>query len=175
MTHGRFVAFSSDATTLVTGDGNGFQDVFVHDTWTGVTERVSVTSDGHEANAPSFGQPRPAIGGDGRLVVFASGASNLSPGACTIRATHRTEHACVLPSGAPVICQSPSLSSDARWLAFADSQGSSTKIVVCATCAPATPWASGTAMVPSTECQRSLPRVQCLVWRTLHRRSRPGR
>src|SRR5437016_2271806 len=43
---GRFVAFHSAATNLVAGDTNGTNDVFVHDRQTGITERVSVASDG---------------------------------------------------------------------------------------------------------------------------------
>jgi Tol biopolymer transport system component len=52
-TDGRFVAFSSSASNLVTGDDNGFVDVFVHDRETGTTERVSVSSSGAQANGPS--------------------------------------------------------------------------------------------------------------------------
>ena len=40
--NGRFVAFMSDATNLVSGDTNGMSDVFVHDRQTGATTRVSV-------------------------------------------------------------------------------------------------------------------------------------
>jgi hypothetical protein len=36
------VAFSSDATNLVSGDTNRVSDVFVHDRETGATERVSL-------------------------------------------------------------------------------------------------------------------------------------
>ncbi|NEN91321.1 MAG: DUF4347 domain-containing protein [Okeania sp. SIO3H1] len=41
---GRFVAFSSVADNLVSGDTNGARDVFVHDRQTGVTSLVSVDS-----------------------------------------------------------------------------------------------------------------------------------
>lgn len=71
---GRYVAFSSRATNLVTGDGNAAEDVFVHDTQTGETTRVSVDSLGNEGNADSSG---PSISGDGRYVLFNSGADNL--------------------------------------------------------------------------------------------------
>src|SRR5262245_26856076 len=37
----RFIAFDSDATNLVAGDTNGVSDVFVRDTLTGQTTRVS--------------------------------------------------------------------------------------------------------------------------------------
>ena len=47
---GRYVAFESDATNLVTGDNNAAADIFVHDTQTGITTRVSVDSTGAEGN-----------------------------------------------------------------------------------------------------------------------------
>jgi len=74
---GRFVAFASSATNLVAGDTNGFSDVFVHDRQTGVTERVSVASDGTQGNAVSNVS---AISADGRFVAFASDANNLVAG-----------------------------------------------------------------------------------------------
>jgi len=74
---GRIVVMSSYATNLVTGDGNGVEDVFVYDRDTGDTTRVSVATDGTEANAGSFGG---AVSADGRRVVFVSFASNLVAG-----------------------------------------------------------------------------------------------
>jgi hypothetical protein len=74
---GRFVAFDSTASNLVPGDTNGKRDVFVRDLQTGTTERVSVSSDGKQANNRSFLQ---AMSPDGRFVVFDSYASNLAPG-----------------------------------------------------------------------------------------------
>jgi hypothetical protein len=71
---GRFVAFESDATNLVGNDTNGVTDIFVHDNQTGTTERISLTSDGAEANAISYD---PSISGDGSVVVFSSNATNL--------------------------------------------------------------------------------------------------
>src|SRR5258707_12720699 len=46
---GRFVTFMSSAP-LVSGDTNGNWDVFVHDRLNGTTERVSVDSNGGQAN-----------------------------------------------------------------------------------------------------------------------------
>lgn len=71
---GRFVTFGSDATNLVPGDTNGELDVFVHDNLTGATERVSVASDGSQANSGSF---FPSISANGLFVVYISGATNL--------------------------------------------------------------------------------------------------
>ncbi|MDP2674600.1 MAG: calcium-binding protein [Dehalococcoidia bacterium] len=74
---GRSVAFHSLASNLVVGDTNGFADVFVRDRETGVSERVSVASDGTEGdNTSAF----PSISDDGRYVAFHSLACNLGPG-----------------------------------------------------------------------------------------------
>nr|MBC8449122.1 PD40 domain-containing protein [Chloroflexota bacterium] len=75
---GRYVAFQSDASTLVVSDANGATDIFVHDTQTGVTERVSVASDGTEANDGSYYGL--AISSDGRHIAFESYATNLVTG-----------------------------------------------------------------------------------------------
>jgi Tol biopolymer transport system component len=79
---GRYVAFLSSATNLVPGDTNGAEDVFVHDRDTGETIRVSVASDGSEANAGSQDGhgSAPDITADGRYVAFHSEATNLVPG-----------------------------------------------------------------------------------------------
>jgi hypothetical protein len=74
---GRFVAFRSDATNLVENDTNNNSDIFVHDRTLGVTQRVSVDSDGDQANGDSV---LPAISADGRFVAFSSEASNLVGG-----------------------------------------------------------------------------------------------
>jgi LPXTG-site transpeptidase (sortase) family protein len=71
---GRYIAFESEASNLVIGDTNGFDDIFVRDRTTGTTTRVSVASDGTEANGDSDGPP---ISGDGRFVAFSSYATNL--------------------------------------------------------------------------------------------------
>ena len=74
---GRWVAFVSLANNLVAGDTNGESDVFLHDRQTGTTTRVSVGAGGAQGNAGSF---FPRISGDGRIVSFDSGASNLVAG-----------------------------------------------------------------------------------------------
>ena len=72
---GRFVVFETDAANLVTGDSNGFVDVFVHDRSTRQTRRVSVKSNG--AQATGGHSDTPSISGSGRFVAFESGATNL--------------------------------------------------------------------------------------------------
>jgi Tol biopolymer transport system component len=75
---GRYVAFQSVASNLVTGDTNGTSDIFVHDNSTGATVRVNVDSSGNQAVALGSGNPR--ISGDGNCVCFQSNAANLVPG-----------------------------------------------------------------------------------------------
>jgi len=74
---GRFVAFESYASNLVTGDTNGWRDIFVHDRQTGQTTRVSVDSGGLQGNNAS---QYSGISYNGRFVSFYSWASNLVPG-----------------------------------------------------------------------------------------------
>ncbi len=74
---GRYVAFSSDASNLVSGDTNGARDIFVNDLQTGITKRISVASDGIQGNSASY---TPSISADGRYVAFSSPASNLVSG-----------------------------------------------------------------------------------------------
>jgi Tol biopolymer transport system component len=74
---GRYVAFQSMASNLVPGDANQAQDIFLHDTETRTTRRISVSSAGEESNGRSFG---PIMGRDGRYVAFGTAASNLSAG-----------------------------------------------------------------------------------------------
>lgn len=71
---GRYVAFGSEANNLVFGDTNGFSDIYVVDTITGLISRVSLSTAGAQANNPSF---RPAISQNGRFIVFESTATNL--------------------------------------------------------------------------------------------------
>ena len=75
---GRYVAFVSDATNLVSGDSNNNWDVFVKDIQTGQIERESVSSSGAQANGSSLNFV--AISGDGTKVAFTSDATNLVPG-----------------------------------------------------------------------------------------------
>lgn len=74
---GRFIAFQSQAFSLVPEDGNMVEDIFVRDRLLNTTERVSVSSLGAEADLPSR---TCTISGDGRYVSFVSHATNLVPG-----------------------------------------------------------------------------------------------
>jgi len=74
---GRYVAFWSEASNLVTGDTNGVSDVFLRDLQAGTTLRVSTAVDGSQGNLASFS---PSLSADGRYVAFASDATDLTPG-----------------------------------------------------------------------------------------------
>jgi Tol biopolymer transport system component len=73
---GRYVAFSAFTGTLVPGDTNRLVDVFLRDRHGGTTVRVSVASDGTQANG---GSAVAGVSADGRYVFFNSRATNLVP------------------------------------------------------------------------------------------------
>jgi Tol biopolymer transport system component len=73
---GQFVAFPSLATNLIPDDTNQVWDIFVRDRDKGETTRVSLASDGTQADAGSYGV---SISADGRFVIFGSNATNLVP------------------------------------------------------------------------------------------------
>ena len=120
---GQVVAFYSDATNLVADDTNAQPDVFVRLRADGLTERVSVASDGTQGNGASV---NPSISADGRFVAFQSRASNLIPNDTNNvadifvrdRASNTTERVCdsVQPNR---FSFTPSISADGRFVAFA--------------------------------------------------------
>jgi hypothetical protein len=74
---GRFIAFESAASNLVSPDTNGTWDIFVHDQVSGTTTRASTSSAGEGGNWESH---RASLSSDGRFVVFDSISTNLVPG-----------------------------------------------------------------------------------------------
>jgi Tol biopolymer transport system component len=71
---GRYVVFSSYASNLVARDTNGSPDVFIRDRLMRTTQRVSVSSQGQQANGSSFWA---RISANGRFVAFVSVATNI--------------------------------------------------------------------------------------------------
>jgi Tol biopolymer transport system component len=71
---GRYVAFTSAATNLSAGDHDSLLDVYRHDRTTGVTDLVSVGSDGSKADLDCCA---PELSDDGHLVAFHTYAANL--------------------------------------------------------------------------------------------------
>ena len=72
---GRYLLFSSNASDLVENDHNDSQDVFLFDLFLNQVELVSADPRGVPADGWSF---NPSISSDGRWVVFASRARNLT-------------------------------------------------------------------------------------------------
>ena len=102
---GRYVAFESLASNLVSDDTSDGVDIFVRDTClnappgcTPATLRISVASDGTQANNSSGS---PVISADGRFVAFESVASNLVPGDTNNRQDVFVRDTCL---GAPAGC-----------------------------------------------------------------------
>jgi Tol biopolymer transport system component len=131
---GRFVAFVSkadltcgEASTCVTEPSHkkGVADVYLRDTDTNTTRRVTSSYAGGDPDGPSY---HPAISGDGRHVAFVSEASNLTreSGSRTAqiyvqdRSTRMTELVSRTPSGRLANGPSlrPALSQDGATVAF---------------------------------------------------------
>jgi Tol biopolymer transport system component len=77
---GRFVAFESDASDLVAGDGNGGTDVFWRDLLGGTTRLVSVNLAGNGSGTADLGKTTSGdlgISADGSRVSFVSNANDL--------------------------------------------------------------------------------------------------
>jgi Tol biopolymer transport system component len=98
---GRFVAFGSRATNLVSGDGVGQFEIFLYDSCAGAnactpsTKRLSAALDGTQS-ADNERSDAPAISTDGRFVVFTSNSVAFLPGD-----TNRTFDVFLARTGAP--------------------------------------------------------------------------
>ena len=122
---GRYVAFTSAATTLITGDTNGCTDVFVRDLTTGQLSRASSSSSGGVGNGNSFD---PTVSADGRYIAFTSAADNLIANDTNVhddifvydRTTGQTTRVNVSSNGTPSLGDSyaPAISADGRYIAF---------------------------------------------------------
>ena len=123
---GRYIAFESSATNLVTGDTNGIPDVFLHDTQTTTTTRVSVATGGAQANGASSA---PAISANGRYIAFQSTAPDLVTGDTNTvmdiflhdtQTPSTTSRVSVTTVGAEAngASSTPAISGDGRYIAF---------------------------------------------------------
>jgi Tol biopolymer transport system component len=123
---GRYVLFGSEAGNLVPGDTNNEADLFVRDRRAGRTSRVSVASDGAQADG---GSSDAALSRDGRYVAFASAATNLVPGDTNgeadvflrDRATGRTSRVSLAADGGQGngSAHGVTISADGRYVAYA--------------------------------------------------------
>jgi WD40-like Beta Propeller Repeat len=127
---GRWVVFTSSAADLVPDDTNGQPDVFLLELATGRLTRVSLSSDGKQADAGPTGTL--SISADGRCIAFASAAQGLVPedsDRVTDAFVHdmrtgRTVRVNVAADGSSTgtwDCLPPVLSGDGQWVAFATS------------------------------------------------------
>lgn len=73
--NGRFFAFTTTATNLVSGDTNGAYDVCLRDRFNATTTRISMSPGQADGNCDAV-----AITGNGRYVVYDSDADNLVTG-----------------------------------------------------------------------------------------------
>lgn len=122
--NGRFIAFSSSASNLVSGDTNGTADIFIYDVDTRAIERI-VTDTGEQGNDRSYS---PSISDDGRFVAFVSRANNLVPSDTNFvddiflydRQTKTLERINVRQDGASTFdpSRNPAISGNGRYVAF---------------------------------------------------------
>jgi len=130
---GQFVTFASVAENLVANDDNDFcgafscGDIFVRNLTAGVTEIVSLRSDGLQGTQSSS---EPAISSDGRWVVFESDADNLDtvvPDTNFVtdiflrdRTTNQTRRVSLGPGNTEGLFPhtTPNISDDGNWIAF---------------------------------------------------------
>ncbi|QBB70032.1 hypothetical protein ELE36_06465 [Pseudolysobacter antarcticus] len=123
---GNLVVFRASDGSLVAGDNNGFEDVFVKNRSNGVTSLISASASGTIGNGNSV---QAVISDDGTRVVFASDASNF---AADDSNGVRDIYVKTLASGAIVRASSdasgvignaassdPSISADGRFVVFA--------------------------------------------------------
>ncbi|MDR3517445.1 MAG: IPT/TIG domain-containing protein [Azospirillaceae bacterium] len=111
---GRFVAFESDATTLVAGTAAGLHQVYVTDTSTGLVTALAVGT-------------HPQISGDGRFVVFDSTAAVTTttvPAVAQVYRSDRRSGTTTLVSAdatgqmAQAAATTPAVSGDGRFVAY---------------------------------------------------------
>ena len=74
---GRYVAFRSSASNIVSADTNFRWDIFLRDRQNGTNERLSVSTAGFQTGADS---DIPSISSDGRFIAFHSDGSDLVAG-----------------------------------------------------------------------------------------------
>jgi len=118
------VAFRSEASDLVADDDNARWDIFVRDRMAATTTRVSVASDGTQADHHSS---EASISDDGRFVAFRSLASNLVDGDANSRAdifVHDRTTGQTVRVGQPAVGESdghsaaPAISGNGAWIVF---------------------------------------------------------
>lgn len=127
---GRYVVFVTAADNLISNDTNIRNDVYLRDTTTGETRRVSVATGGGQGNGVS---DSPSISSDGRYIAFRSDANNLVANDFNAqsdvfvhdRVAATTVRVSVSDAGIEGSAGSlnPSISADGRYIAFTSGAG----------------------------------------------------
>jgi hypothetical protein len=118
-TNGRYVLFQSDATDLVPGDTNAATDIFLRDMVSGTTTLIGLAANGAD----------PVMTPDGRHIAFISTVTNLIANDTNgipdvfVRDTlsNTTKLVSVGATGTGASMESPAITSDGRYVAFASS------------------------------------------------------
>jgi Tol biopolymer transport system component len=121
--NGRFVAYQSFATNLISNDANSDFDIFVHNRDGQTTSLASVSSNGVQANASSA---NPSTSSDGQATAFVSTANNLvqgDPDAFTpdVFVRNATPANTARVDNVELGGLEPSISTDGRYVAFVES------------------------------------------------------
>jgi len=123
--NGRYVAFWSEATNLVSGDTNSKDDIFLYDTLTKTTKLVSKATNGSLSNDKSGA---PSISSNGRYIAYFSQGTNLVPGDTNgyrdvflydnlgLNTTRISVNSSNIQGNG--ISSSPSISSDGRYISY---------------------------------------------------------
>ncbi|VAW32045.1 hypothetical protein MNBD_CHLOROFLEXI01-2680 [hydrothermal vent metagenome] len=125
---GLSIVFISEADNLVPDDTNQVRDIFVYNQTNDNLERVSLATNGVEANAPSGNFSFLSVSANGRFIAFDSFADNLVPDDTNNvidvfvydRQTKEIERISKSNNGVEANGESihPSLSADGRYIAF---------------------------------------------------------
>lgn len=126
---GRWLALVTEASNLIRKDASGLRDVYLVDRESGDVKRLTFGYDGLEANAPC--ETHVSMSSDGRIVAFASRATNILPlrrqyaGNVQVYAYDRARDKVVRVSATPSgeegdgSSREPAVSPDGRYVAFA--------------------------------------------------------
>lgn len=141
--YGERVVFESNASNLIPNDTNGVTDVFVWQRRENEFRRLSVATDGTEANG---GSGSAEISSNGRYVVFVSHADNLVPNDTNqrediFRHDLQTGETVLVSVGLEGVSansgsNAPDLSADGRWIVFTSDATNLTTTLYPTDCTP---------------------------------------
>lgn len=122
---GRYIAFSSAANNLITGDTNGSSDIFLRDIQSASTSRISLSTEGNEGVGGEA--IKPSLSRNGRFIAFettyalvSDDTNNNADIYLHDRDTGETTRISVHTNGSEgnAASHAPSISEDGRWISF---------------------------------------------------------